>query len=111
MPRKRAQFGTITEENIDAYLEYIVGESKGGYVVQTIAFSKKDPRQMNLLRAALVSSANFSGLVKDALNLYLSANGQAKPIISRPIKSVRNEEPIKEQQTLMKNESSRRGFM
>lgn len=56
-----------SEEEVDAMIEDMVKRSKGRYITQGISFNKESPRQMNLLKKALMSSASFSGLGKELL--------------------------------------------
>lgn len=56
-----------SEEEVDAMIEDMVKRSKGRYITQGVSFNKESPRQMNLLKKALMSSASFSGLGKELL--------------------------------------------
>lgn len=62
----------ITEENVDQYIENLSSRNKGKYITQGVAFNKECPRQMNLLRCALLDSTSFSGLAKEMLALRFS---------------------------------------
>lgn len=67
MANKKADFGVITEGNVDAYIQSLIDSSKSNYINQTVAFNKKDPHQLSLLRAALLEHSSFGGLVKQIL--------------------------------------------
>ncbi|WP_416147919.1 hypothetical protein ACM26V_16940 [Salipaludibacillus sp. HK11] len=54
-------------KNVDETLQKLIAKNKGDYITQGCAFNKNCPRQMELLRFALESSASFSGLVKEML--------------------------------------------
>ena len=56
-----------TEEEVDKMIESMVDRTKGKYITQGVSFNKGCPRQMNLLKVALMSSASFSGLAKELL--------------------------------------------
>lgn len=56
-----------SEEEVDAMIEDMVKRSKGRYITQGVSFNKESPRQMDLLKKALMSSASFSGLGKELL--------------------------------------------
>lgn len=58
-----------TEEEVDAMIEDMVTRGKGKYITQGVSFNKTCPRQMNLLKLALMSSVSFSGLGKELLAL------------------------------------------
>lgn len=56
-----------TEEEVDKLIAEMVRRSKGKYITQGVAFNKTCPRQMDLLKKSLMSSASFSGLTKEML--------------------------------------------
>lgn len=56
-----------TEEEVDIMIKNMVARNKGRYITQGVSFNKTCPRQMNLLKKALMSSSSFSGLVKEML--------------------------------------------
>ena len=58
-----------TEEEVDAIIAEMVRKNKGKYITQACAFNKTCPRQMKMLKKALMSSVSFSGLVKEMLAL------------------------------------------
>jgi len=57
------------EEEVDKMIEEMINRTKGNYITQACAFNKNCPRQMDLLKKALMSSVSFSGLVKEALTV------------------------------------------
>ncbi|MDH6674412.1 hypothetical protein M2277_005104 [Paenibacillus sp. LBL] len=67
MANKKTDFGVITEGNVDAYIQSLIESSKSSYINQTVAFNKKDPHQLSLLRAALLEHSSFGGLIKQIL--------------------------------------------
>lgn len=58
-----------SESEVDALIEDLKNRSKGKYITQGCSFNKTCPRQMALLKQALMESASFSGLVKEMLAL------------------------------------------
>ena len=56
-----------TEEEVDQMIEKMIKRSKGKYITQGVSFNKDSPRQMELLKKALMSSSSFSGLIKELL--------------------------------------------
>lgn len=58
-----------TEEEIDVMIENMIKRTKGRYLTQGVSFNKTCPRQMKLLKKALMSSVSFSGLAKEMLAL------------------------------------------
>lgn len=63
------------EHEVDAMIEDMKNRSKGKYITQGVSFNKTCPRQMALLKRALMESASFSGLAKEMLALrYDSSN-------------------------------------
>lgn len=61
-----------TEEEADQMIEKMIKRSKGKYITQGVSFNKDSPRQMELLKKALMSSSSFSGLVKELLAVKFS---------------------------------------
>lgn len=72
-----------TEEEVDKLIEEMKKRTKGRYITQGCSFNKDCPRQMEILKKALMSSASFSGLVKELLAIKF--NGAIQPTPS-PIK-------------------------
>lgn len=56
-----------SEEEVDKMIEDMKNRTKGKYITQGCSFNKSCPRQMDLLKKALMSSASFSGLAKEIL--------------------------------------------
>lgn len=63
-----------SEEEVDAIIEDMKNRSKGRYITQGVAFSKTCPRQMALLKQALMASDSFSGLAKELLAMKFSGH-------------------------------------
>jgi len=61
-----------SEEEVDALIEEMKNRGKGKYITQGVAFNKTCPRQMELLKKSLMSSASFSGLAKEVLAVKFS---------------------------------------
>lgn len=55
------------EEEVDRMIADMVARSKGKYITQGVSFNKTCPRQMGLLKKALMTSISFSGLAKELL--------------------------------------------
>ncbi|UUV46400.1 hypothetical protein [Bacillus phage vB_BanS-Thrax3] len=72
-----------SEEEVDALLADMVTRTKGKYITQGVSFNKTCPRQMDLLKKALMSSASFSGLAKESLALRFSSPTPASPADNR----------------------------
>ena len=78
-------YRNITEENVDQYLEELVQKTRNKnktYIVQGVSFNIDCPREMELLRKALLASKSFSGLVKDTLSLRFNG-GYVAPVVKR----------------------------
>lgn len=58
-----------TEEEVNKMIGEMVNRTKGKYITQGVSFNKECPRQMGLLKKALMSSVSFSGLAKEILAL------------------------------------------
>lgn len=56
-----------TEVEVDEMIEKMARRTKGKYITQGVSFNKDCPRQMRMLKSALMSSASFSGLIKELL--------------------------------------------
>lgn len=56
-----------SEEEVDKIIADMSNRIKGNYITQGVAFNKTCPRQMKLLKNSLMSSASFSGFVKEML--------------------------------------------
>lgn len=68
-----------TEEEVDKLIEDMKKRTKGKYLTQGTSFNKECPRQMELLKKALMSSISFSGLVKEML--ATNFNGAVSEIV------------------------------
>lgn len=75
-----------TEEEVDKMIENMSNRVKGNYITQGVAFNKTCPRQMAILKNALMHSASFSGLTKEVLALKF--NGMNSETISHTKQSV-----------------------
>ena len=76
-----------TEEEVDKMLDEMVNRTKGAYITQGVSFNKTCPRQMGLLKKALMSSVSFSGLVKEILAVNFNGEQSVVPqplIIEQP---------------------------
>lgn len=64
----------------------MINRSKGKYITQGVSFNKDCPRQMGLLKKALMASVSFSGLGKELLALKFDEKYIQTPIptISTP---------------------------
>jgi len=69
-----------TEEEVNKIIDDMVSRTKGNYITQGVSFNKTCPRQMGLLKKALMSSVSFSGLGKELLALKF--NGGAIQLAS-----------------------------
>lgn len=61
-----------SEEEVDQIIEQMKARTKGKYLTQGVSFNKTCPRQMDMLKKALMSSASFSGLMKELLAVRFS---------------------------------------
>jgi hypothetical protein len=61
-----------SEEEVNKMIEDLQNRTKGKYITQGVSFNKTCPRQMELLKNALMQSASFSGLAKEMLALRFS---------------------------------------
>jgi len=65
-----------SEEEVDKIIEEMKKRTKGRYLTQGVSFNKTCPRQMDMLKKALMSSASFSGLVKEMLAMRFNSPNQ-----------------------------------
>lgn len=56
-----------SEEEADQLIEEMLKKGKGKYITQGVVFNKTNPREMELLKKALMSATSFSGLTKEML--------------------------------------------
>ena len=61
-----------TEQEVEKMIEEMKQRTKGKYLTQGVSFNKDCPRQMAMLKNALMSSASFSGLAKELLAMRFS---------------------------------------
>lgn len=64
-----------TEEEVNQMIEEMKSRAKGKYITQGVSFNKTCPRQMGLLKKALMASVSFSGLGKELLALKFDGGG------------------------------------
>lgn len=76
-----------SEEEVEAIIRDMVARSKGKYITQGVTFNKSCPRQMDLLKKALMASASFSGLGKEMLALRFGDSNETQVKIPSPIPS------------------------
>ncbi|UUG68048.1 hypothetical protein [Bacillus phage PK-3] len=67
-----------SEEEVDKIIEEMKNRTKGKYITQGVSFNKTCPRQMDLLKKALMSSVSFSGLGKELLAVKFSNTEEAR---------------------------------
>lgn len=106
MAKIKHGFGEINESNVDAYIKTLMEGQKGTSIIMSIGFSKKDPREIALLRASLLASYNFSALTKDALKMTLAGNTNI-PVVTRK----HTTPPLQQSKELMPNKKNMSGFM
>lgn len=68
-----------SEEEVDEIIKNMVERTKGRYLTQGVSFNKTCPRQMQLLKYALMSSASFSGLSKEMLAMRFGGASEIVP--------------------------------
>lgn len=56
-----------SEEEAEQLIEEMLKKGKGKYITQGVVFNKTNPREMELLKKALMSATSFSGLTKEML--------------------------------------------
>jgi hypothetical protein len=71
-----------SEEEVDAMIKDMTERTKGKYLTQGVSFNKTCPRQMNLLKKALMSSVSFSGLGKELLAIRFGSGGIQDVLLS-----------------------------
>ena len=55
------------EEEVDKIIQELLTKSKSNHITQSVTFKKDSPRQMELLKFALMNSESFSALMKEFL--------------------------------------------
>lgn len=78
-----------SEEEVDIMIENMVARNKGKYITQGVSFNKTCPRQMDMLKKALMSSISFSGLIKE----LLATNFSDTPVNIPPAIQIENRQP------------------
>ena len=81
-----------SEEEADKLIEKMMNKGKGDYITQSVTFRKDNPRQMELLKKAMMRSESFSSLVREMLHREFNED-EVKPVQqSNPV----DPEPIPE---------------
>jgi predicted CopG family antitoxin len=75
-----------SEEEVDKMIEEMSNRTKGKYITQGVSFNKTCPRQMAMLKMALMSSASFSGLIKELLALRMRGEVVSTPPKQQEVK-------------------------
>ncbi|MFQ3543615.1 hypothetical protein Q7A53_05970 [Halobacillus rhizosphaerae] len=70
-----------SENEVNEMIKQMTERTKGNYLTQGVSFNKNCPRQMNLLKNALMASASFSGLAKELLALRFGAENTNNPSV------------------------------
>lgn len=83
-----------TEEEVDKMIEELIHKSKSKYITQSVTFNKKNPRQLELLKKALMSSESFGGFMRELLAEKFNDNG---------IQPVSNVQPKLEEKVVKKD--------
>lgn len=74
-----------SEEEVDKMIEDMITRNKSRNITQGVTFNKTCPRQMGLLKKALMSSTSFSGLAKEMLAVkFNESEQQVNPSYSPP---------------------------
>jgi hypothetical protein len=69
-----------TEEEVNQMVDEMIARTKGKYITQGVSFNKECPRQIGMLKKALMSSVSFSGLAKEMLALRFDEHYKATPM-------------------------------
>ncbi|MEE5181005.1 hypothetical protein JDW21_18705 [Bacillus subtilis] len=88
-----------SEEEVDKIIEEMKNRTKGKYITQGVSFNKTCPRQMDLLKKALMSSVSFSGLGKELLAVKFSNTKETREELQNFNSVVPQNIPIKETET------------
>ncbi|MCR4362162.1 hypothetical protein NUG13_12555 [Bacillus subtilis] len=88
-----------SEEEVDKIIEEMKNRTKGKYITQGVSFNKTCPRQMDLLKKALMSSVSFSGLGKELLAVKFSNTEEIREELQNFNSVVPQNIPIKETET------------
>jgi predicted CopG family antitoxin len=76
------------EAEVDKMIEDMSSRTKGKYITQGVSFNKTCPRQIAMLKMALMESASFSGLIKELLAQKMV--GGAIKVASQPESKPKN---------------------
>lgn len=98
---------SITQDNVDQYLQDLYDATKGQYINQGVSFNKDDPYQMGLLRLALLEPHAFSGLCKQLLANYFknkSVVSQEMGIANIPHVHIKRSDEVQHQEKHEDNE-------
>jgi hypothetical protein len=79
-----------TELEVDAMIEDMINRSKSKYITQGVTFNKTCPRQLGLLRNALMSSTSFSGLVKEMFAIKFNEEDTQSHHIPKSTTKIKN---------------------
>lgn len=86
------------EEEVDEMIRVMLEKSKVGHITQSVTFKKDSPRQMELLKYALMRSESFSALMKELVATELDNEMVSNKITSHTINNITTESeqpPIK----------------
>jgi hypothetical protein len=61
---KRRIPSVINSSNIDSVINTFINDTSGRHITQGVSFSKNNPREVQLLRKALLEPYSFSSLIK-----------------------------------------------
>lgn len=64
-----------SEQEAEELIEEMMKKGKGNYITQSVTFRKNNPRQIELLKKALMNSESFSGFVRGLLTEKFNENG------------------------------------
>ncbi len=73
-----------SEEEVDAMIQKLIDNTKGIYITQGVSFNKNKPKQLELLKFALMSSYSFGGYMKELITeKYHESNWVSVQIINK----------------------------
>jgi len=73
--------GGRSEEEVDRMISEMINRTKGRFLTQGVSFNKTCPRQLDLLKKALMASKSFSGLGKELLAIRFDESGAGRGIV------------------------------
>lgn len=96
------------ENDIDNIISEMKSRTKGKYITQGVAFNKNCPRQMEMLKNALLSSSSFSGLIKELLALKFNNYNvnNIQPTVIKTIQNIQNIQNVKDNEPSVDNFNS-----